>query len=38
MVNLLLNYRIVRKTICEDDEFVDKLRKAFDVPLVRQAC
>ncbi|QEZ91725.1 nicotinate phosphoribosyltransferase [Proteus sp. CD3] len=26
------------KTICDDNDFVDKLRKAFDVPLVKQAC
>ena len=26
------------KTICEDDEFVDKLRRAFDIPHVQRAC
>ncbi|GAA0327138.1 nicotinate phosphoribosyltransferase [Morganella psychrotolerans] len=26
------------KTICEDDEFVDRLRRAFDIPHVQRAC
>ena len=26
------------KTICEDDEFVNQLRKAFDLPKMEKAC